>query len=165
MTSLPIEIINLICEWAAVLEQEWVPFFCPKTHNLTYKVNRRCKKLIENGEKILHNNSVAYVIEGVVSINLLYLEDSYRTNYKGILFQYGKNEFKLYIEFDSEKEEFKKENYIYRTMINFEADYDGGNMNMRKHLYLYLNGTQYGLILDAYYEHNTCNLTILAETY
>jgi hypothetical protein len=166
MTSLPVNVVNLICEWAANDEQEWIPFFCPRTHNLSYKFNKACKKFIEKGDIILHNKLDSYVIEGRVVINFLHGE-SHNINFKGILFQYGKKEFKIYMESDSEHNESQKGKHIYRAMISFTGDYVGGTMN---HYYrylpdLYLNGTQYGSVLDAYYEHNTVNLWFNVEKF
>jgi hypothetical protein len=156
MTSLPVNVVNLICEWAAHHEQERIPFFCPRTHKLSYKFNRYCKKLIEKGNIILHNRLDSYVIEGMVNINFLN-GDFHNINFKGILFQYGKDGFNIYIECDSENDESKKGKYIYRAMISFIADDEGGMMNLRCQLFpdLFLNGTQYGEVIDAYYEHNT----------
>jgi hypothetical protein len=118
MTSLPINLVNLICEWAADYEQEWILFFCPKTGRSSYKVNNLCKKLTENGEIVYHQHFNSCVIEGTVNVNFVYLRNNYNINYKGILFQYGKDEFKMYIEFDSEKDNTKKEKYIDRAMEN-----------------------------------------------
>jgi hypothetical protein len=156
MTSLPVNVVNLICEWAAHHEQKWIPFFCPRTHNLSYKVNKYCKKLIDNGNVILHNSLDSYVIEGMVNINFLN-GDIHNINFKGIVFQYGKVGFNIYIECDSENDESKKGKYIYRAMISFIADDEGGMMNLRCQLFpdLFLNSTQYGEVIDAYYQHNT----------
>ena len=166
MTSLPVNVVNLICEWAADDEQEWIPFFCPKTHNLRYKINRRCKNFIENGDKILHNRLDSYLIEGTVNVTFINLGDTLNINFKCILFQYGK-EFSIYIEFDSENAESKQGKYIYRAMIYFSTmsyggimyNYEGRTTN------LYLNGTNYGMIVDAHYEHDIGEVSIFVEKY
>ena len=44
MKELPVNIVNLICEWTVDYEVEWYPFFCPKTHKLSWKINKYCKK-------------------------------------------------------------------------------------------------------------------------
>jgi len=171
MRGLPVNIVNLICEWAADAEQEWIPFFCPKTHKLSYKVNKNSIKFIENADIILHNRFDSYLIEGQVNINFLerglYLVDTYSTYFKGILFQYGKNEFKIYTEFDSEKDESKKGKHIYRTMTYFQGTPEGGDMinYLGKCPNLYLNGTISSLVLEAYYDYNLSQLNLSIENF
>jgi hypothetical protein len=48
MKSIPIDIINYICEFAAGENKLWYPFFCPKTEKLSWKINRYCSKYILN---------------------------------------------------------------------------------------------------------------------
>jgi len=43
MVSLPVNIVNLICEWAGQEDIDWYPFFSPKTHNLSWKVNKHSR--------------------------------------------------------------------------------------------------------------------------
>lgn len=166
MTSLPVNVVNLICEWAADDEQEWMPFFCPKTHKLSYKFNRACKNFIEKGDVILHNRLDSYLIEGIVNVTFINLGDTFNINFKGILFQYG-GEFSMYIEFDSENVESKQDKYIYRSMIHFSAmsyggmmyNYEGRTTN------LYLNGTNFGIVVDAHYEHDIEEVSLFVEKY
>lgn len=54
MVKIPIDIINLICEWAAQEDIDWYPFFCPKSHNVSWKVNKYSKKFLKKGDIILH---------------------------------------------------------------------------------------------------------------
>ena len=167
MTTLPVNVVNLICEWAADADQEWIPFFCPKTHKLSYRVNMYSRKFIENGNIILHNRLDSYLIEGMITINFIN-GDIHNINFKGILFQYGKDWFNIYIECDSENDESQKGKYIYRAMISFIADDEGGMMNNIRYRFepaLFLNGTQYGSVIDAYYEHNTANLWLHVESF
>ena len=167
MTSLPIILVNIICEWAADSDQEWIPFFCSNTGGLSYKVNKYCNKLIKKGDIILHNILDSYSIEGtVIQVNMK-LGNILTVNYKGILFQCKKDEFKMYIEFDSENNETKKGKHIYRAMINFIADIEGGTMNRycRYVPDLYLNKAIYGIVYDAHYQISRNEISLFMENY
>jgi len=164
-SSLPIILVNIICEWAADSEQEWIPFFCSKTGELSYKVNKHCKNLIKKGDTILHNISDSRSIEGIVVQINMRLGNILTINYRGILFEYKQDEFKMYIEFDSEVNETKKGKHIYRAMINFITDIEGGTMNRRYITDLYLNGAIYGIVYDAHYEFNRNEISLFVENY
>jgi hypothetical protein len=53
MISLPVNVINYICEFVAGNDKAWYPFFCPKTHKLSWKVNPYCNKFINSSKKFL----------------------------------------------------------------------------------------------------------------
>jgi hypothetical protein len=173
MTSLPVNVVNLICEWAAQDDMDRYPFFCPKTHKLSWKINKYSKNLIEKGNIILHDASCAsYVIEGAFSIydkkNFEAVRDSH---YRGILFQHIDGLFDIYIESDSEKDITKKDKYIYRAMLKFNKDDDDDEEDVQTSIrashqqYLYLNGTNYGEILDALFNYDDKEISLYIESF
>ena len=70
MVSIPIDIVNYICGFAAGEDKLWYPFFCPKTYKLSWKVNKYSKKFRERGDIILHNSPNSYMIEGIIDIHI-----------------------------------------------------------------------------------------------
>lgn len=45
MITIPIDIVNYICELASSNDKNWYPVFCPKTNKLSWKVNKNSRKL------------------------------------------------------------------------------------------------------------------------
>lgn len=167
MIGLPINVVNLICEWAAHAEQEWIPFFCPKTHKLSYKVNKHSRKFIENGNIILHNRLDSYLIEGTIDIHNG-LAGEYSLHYKSIIFQHIDYTFNLYLEVDTETDNTKKDKFIYRAMLSFDGTPEGGLLRTSKNTTydLYLNGTLYGFIYDAWCNYRNNNrMGLIIENY
>lgn len=165
MRTLPINIINLICEWASEIDQEWIPFFCQKTHNLSYKVNKYCKKLIEKGDIILHNTLETYMIDLNVYIDNSKTREIFRdASCKCILYQYIDGSFNIYIEVDSERDSNKKDKFIYRAMLKFDGDNFGGTLSFNTQ-YLYLNGTNYATIYDGWFNNTDKELILFIETF
>ena len=153
MTLLPVNVVNLICEWAADSEQEWIPFFSPKTHNLSYKVNKYNKKYIKNADTIVHNRFDIYKIKGNLELHHIKGTEFQQFKYEAIVFQYSERLFKLYIEFDSEQVPEKKDKYIYRIMLDFKGDINGAQITHNGQ-FIYLNGTIYSIIEDGYMNMN-----------
>lgn len=171
MKGLPVNIVNLICEWRADSVEEWIPFFCPKTHKLSWKVNNYCDKWKKNGDIILRNRLDSYMMEGVITLVYNRNVDFLHTTFKAVLWQYVDGSFKMYIEFDSEIKEDKKDKYIYRAMIDFEGGTEGGSyqplISQKGIEDVYLNGTQYGMINWATFEYSNVRpeLTIQIDRY
>ena len=59
MTSIPIDIVNYICEFDAGRDKPWYPFFSPKTEKVSWKVNPYCIKHIQLAKKFLNEIRVA----------------------------------------------------------------------------------------------------------
>lgn len=167
MKGLPVNIVNLICEWTVDEEIEWYPFFCPKTHKLSWKVNKYSKKLMERGDIIIHNRADSYVIEGRIDIHVG-LDGYYDLKYRAIMFEYVDKAFCIYIEADSEKDSLKKGRHIFRSMLTFDAEDEGGILStMQRNNYdLFLNGTNFGFIYDGWYNYGRDNkIVLLTERY
>lgn len=171
MKGFPVNIVNLICSWAAQEDIDWYPFFCPKTHKLHWKVNKYSKKFREKGDIILHNRLDSYMIEGMIDIHIGYgwLQGGYNNlKYRAIKFQYMDSKFGLYIEVEPETDLSQNE-YIFRTMLSFEQEDEGGNLIERRknsNFDLFLNGTNFGLIYDGWYNYGRDNkIVLLAENY
>ena len=167
MRGLPVNVVNLICEWAAQDDIDWYPFFCPKTHKLSWKVNKHSRKFIENGNIILHNRLDSYIIEGMIDIHSG-LSGENGLKYKGILFQFIDCTFNLYIEIDSEIDNSKKDKFIYRSMLSFDGTPEGGLLRTTPNIIydLYLNGTCYGFIYDAWFNyHDNNRMGLIIENY
>lgn len=176
MVRLPVNIINLICEWAAQEDIEWYPFFCPKTHKLSWKVNKYSKKWLEKGDLILHNKLDSFLVKGRLRFlhryNGIILDN---INFEAIIWKYINKTFKMYISFDSEIKENLKEKYIYRTMLDFEGTLEEGLVQDNYHIIsfssnrkdIYLNNSIFGLIESASfaYEDSIPELFILIDTY
>lgn len=168
MKGLPINIVNLICEWAAQEDVDWYPFFCPKTHKLSWKVNKYSRKHLERGDIIFHNILDSYLVKGELRFSHIYnglIIDN--IHFEAIVWQYIDGTFKMYIEFDSEINQDLKEKYIFRTMINFGRATEDEFYNTSKKDDIYLNGSIYGTIESASFVNYTTptNLLILIDTY
>jgi hypothetical protein len=168
MRGLPVNVVNLICEWAAQDDIDWYPFFCSKTHKLSWKVNKHSRKFIENGNIILHNRLDSYVIEGIIDIHNGLSGEYELLHYKGILFKFIDCTFNLYIEIDTETDNTKKDKFMYRAMLSFDGSPEGGLLRTNPNIIydLYLNGTCYGVIYDAWINyHDNNRMGLLIENY
>ena len=171
MTSLPVNVVNLICEWAAQDDMDRYPFFCPRTHKLSWKINKYSKNLIEKSKIILHDASChSYVFEGLLSIYQERSRNIKDIHYRGILFQHIGGIFYIYIESDSETEITKKDKYIYRAMLKFNKlrhNEDGiaADIICSHQHYLYLNGTNYGEILDGVFNYDIKEIALYIELF
>lgn len=163
MISIPVNIVNLICEWAAVSEDEWVPFFSPKTHKLSYKVNKYNKKYIKKAETIYHTRFDINKIQGNLELHNIKTFEFQQFKYEAIVLKYIDNLYTLYIEFASEK----KDTYIYRTMLDFKSNIDGvDKLTCINEKYLYLNKTIYASIFDGYiYVDNNYDIMLLYKLF
>jgi hypothetical protein len=165
MTSLPVNVVNLICEWAAQDDMDRYPFFCPRTHKLSWKINKYSKKFLKKGNIILHKNSHTRLVEGLIDIcDKRTLEISRNLEYRAIMFKFINGLFSMYIEFDSESDSKKKDKYIYRSMITFEAFNTGGIMN-RDTQFLFLNGTHYGLVHTGIFKLENQKIELFVESF
>jgi hypothetical protein len=165
MTSLPVNVVNLICEWAAGDDMERYPFFCPRTHKLSWKINKYSKKFLKKGEIILHNNLHARLVEGFIDIaDNKTMEVTRNLKYKAILFKYINGLFNMYIEFDSETQPDKKDKYIYRAMITFKA-YNTGGIMQRETQFIYLNGTHYGIVHGGIFKLEDKKIELFIESF
>lgn len=135
MKSIPIDIVNYICEFAAGDDKIWYPFFNPKTEKVTWKVNPYCLKYIKLSRKLLNE-----IIFASVSLhNVINFEERELlcrmirfTNYETIM-------EKLYIEFD---DDHKDNDNIFMMRIMVSVTFS----NYIKNEMLYLNGTPYANI-------------------
>ena len=132
MTSIPIDIVNHICKFAAGKDKVWYPFFSLKTSKVSWKVNPYCSKMHELAWEILvfiqffpltfHNYKTGE--ERVVQCRMV---ESMKLNH-------NHNKHKLYIEFDLDDD--INSSYMIRGMLSVS--------NYRfKNDTLYLNGTPY----------------------
>lgn len=165
MTSLPVNVVNLICEWAAQDDMDRYPFFCPRTHKLSWKINKYSKKFIEKGNIILHNNLHTRYVEGLIDIcNTKTFEVSRNLPYKAILFKYINGLFNMYIEFDSETQPERKDKHIYRAMLTFER-YNTCGIMQSNTPFIYLNGTHYGIVHGGLYKLENKKIELVIETF
>ena len=58
MTSLPIDVINVICGWTAQEDVDWYPQFDVKTEKLRWKVNKYSKKFRALGAKLVSRTCI-----------------------------------------------------------------------------------------------------------
>jgi hypothetical protein len=165
MTSLPVNVVNLICEWAAGDDMERYPFFCPRTHKLSWKINKHSNKFLKKGDIILHNNLHARLVEGLIDIcNTKTMEVTRNLAYKAVLFKYINGLFSMYIEFDSETQPDKKDKYICRAMVTFEA-YNRGGIMKGETQFIYLNGTHYGLVHGGVFKLEDKKIELFIESF
>jgi hypothetical protein len=161
---IPIDVVNLICEFAAGSDKLWYPRFCPKTHKVSWKVNKHyvkqspiCYYMFE-----LYNK---YVIEGDVRLFNDKLFTEFRGRHKTIVYDYG-DTLKLYIEFDSETDPDKQNKFIYRTFthVHILTDYRYCH-SMSGVRDLFLNGTLYGYIDAVALDNTTKAIDIYYDNY
>lgn len=165
MTSLPVNVVNLICEWAAGDDMDRYPFFCPKTHKLSWKINKYSKKFLKKGDIILHNNLHTRLVEGLIDIcDKKLLEVTRNLKYKAILFKYINGLFSMYIEFDSETQPDKIDKHIYRAMVTFES-YNAGGIMYCDTPFIYLNGTHYGLVHGGIFKLEDKKIELFIESF
>ena len=157
MISLPVDILNYICEFAAGNDKYWYPFFSPKTHKLSWKVNPYCNRLIISSKKFL--NPIREV--GLTFYNAKTNEEIERQS-KIIVFNESEPYVKkIYIEFDSDDDNSGK--FMLRGLLT------SFNHNIKPHKSLYLNGTEYANInfgwMPNIWNRDRARMTIEYETY
>jgi hypothetical protein len=159
MLSMPINLVNLICEWASGDDSKWYPFFCIKTNKLSWKVNKYYKKYSELLKTILKNN---YKIEGIIHLYNINSRITIKQNFKALLFEYNYYMCKLYLELNLNQEEesiYSMTNF-YKT-IDDTDEYTDINHNYKN--YIYLNDENIGLIKDGYYLKNMKKVVLYYE--
>jgi hypothetical protein len=153
MVSIPINIVNLICEFAAGDDKNWYPFFNPKTEILSWKVNRFSKKWNKNAEIILHKN--LYIVEGRVSItsyrNWVISYPNMEFNYKAIILKES-GFIKMFLEFGENNET----NFHSMLYLIDKNDYSFKITNRIE--YVYIDKTIYAEIDNVIYEKTTNDL-------
>ena len=158
---IPIDVVNLICEFAAGNDKLWYPRFSLKTHKVSWKVNKHyvkpspvCYYMFE-----IYNK---YVIEGNVT---LYNNSSYTPQFIGrhktIVYDSG-DTLKLYIEFDSETDPDKQNQFIYRVFVNvcmlsghrhYHSMNSGSGLFLNDMLYGYIYAVSLNIINKSIYIH------------
>lgn len=155
MISIPIDIVNYICELAAGHDKLWYPFFSPKTEKLSWKVNPHCMKYIIYSEKLLNpiKEDILYFYNGKTG-------DSILTKCRMVVFdQFDYCVKKIYIEFDSSDD--SDSNNIGKFM--FRGLLKTLNSNIKSRDSMYLNGTEYATILHGWFS-NVSNRDIITST-
>ena len=168
MISLPINVINLICEWAAQEDIDWYPFFSPKNHRLSWKVNKYSKKFMKRADIIMRNKFTNPVIHGTIRLYNITTLDTHFTNYKAIFLQYCEGRIptcELYIEFDSETKLENQNKFIFRGKVNFDIFDKDGYQKLPSLFTLYLNNTPYGLIRYCSFDGEDFNMLMRIELF
>jgi hypothetical protein len=170
MKSLPVNVINLICEWAAKDDTDWYPFFCQKTHKLSWKVNKYSKNLIEKGNIVMHNPIFTKpIIEGTITLSNTSTFDTYITKctltFLKIFSVRNNIYYELYVQFDSENDVNKKDKFIYRSKINFRQIENYWEFIYENEYYLYLNSSPYALIRDCYIDTIDFRMNMIIELF
>jgi hypothetical protein len=159
---IPINLVNLICEWAPGDDLNWYPFFCVKTHKVSWKVNKYCKKYSEIAEVILKNSCK---IEGIINLYNINARITIKKKFEALLFKYNYYTCKLYLQFNLED----NEGSLCRSMTNFyktidETDqYSDINHNYKN--YIYFNDKNIGLIKDGYCLQNMKKIVLYYEQF
>jgi len=157
MVSIPIDIVNYICELAASNNKKWYPFFSPKTGKVSWKVNPYCLEWIYSSKKIL--NPIREV--NLSFYNTKTLEEIERRCRAIVFNQYEIYIKKVYIEFDSDDDNSEK--FMLRGLLT------SFNHNIKPHESLYLNGTEYAIInfgwMPNIWNRDTARIRIEYETY
>jgi len=134
MVSIPVDIVNYICELAAGNDKVWYPFFSPKTGEVTWKVNPYCSKSHQLARKFLNEiKAVPLIFYNVKTVEEREIQCR--------MIHFRQSEVfidKLYIEFDSDNNIYS--NYMMRAMVVVF------NNGINKDEMLYLNGTPYANI-------------------
>lgn len=135
MVSIPIDVINYICEFAAGSDKKWYPFFSPKTGIVSWKVNPYCDKSLR-----LSNSLLNPIIESTVIFHNNKTNETSLKKSRLILFKNLElKKTKIYIEFDADADNDNNSGkFMFRCLTNL---YYGFSKSM-----LYLNGTLYGEI-------------------
>jgi hypothetical protein len=158
MKSIPIDIVNYICEFAASNDKLWYPFFSPKTENVSWKVNPYCTKYNQLARKFLNEIRVA----PLTFYNVKTVEER-QIKCRAIDFIQPEalHIEKIYIEINLDED--SNGSFMARAMIVFPNN--GINKNM-----LYLNGIPYANInfvwmvpISSFYRYG--RITIGYETY
>lgn len=157
MVTLPIDIVNYICEFAAGDDKLWYPFFSPKTGKVTWKVNPYCLKYIDLSNKLM--NPIKYV--NLLFYNVKTNEEIEKQCKIIILNEIDIYIKKIYIEFDSDDNNNGK--FMLRAMLNIF------NHIINPDISLYLNGTEYATInfgwISNIWNRETAGMIIEYETY
>lgn len=172
---LPIDVINIICEFAAGSDKKWYPQFSPKTHRIKWKVNKYCKYWLEKASCMYHEPSYShsYTVEGEMCLINNKTMTTIERKHKTIIYQFARNEFQMYIQFDSENNPNLQNKHIYRTHVNMIGTHRGGYYKVGQHMdeivgesILYLNNIMYGFICWVDFNVSRNNyLTIDCENY
>lgn len=160
MINLPIDVINLICQFAASHDKIWYPQFSPKTHRLKWKVNKFCKKIND----LIQKKYALKQIRGTVTLSITN-EDIYITNFNANVFG-----ALWYITFDSENEKNKQDKHIYYTSLIYKERNDFrpvlDEYIFKNNRNLYLNGTIYAYLSEMpYYDDINRELTLFASRF
>jgi len=135
MLSIPIDIVNYICEFAADNNKLWYPFFSPKTEKVSWKVNRYCTKYNTLSRKLLNET----IIANLTLFNVKTFEER-DTQCKIMIFNqieyYMK---KIYIEFNTDDDNSGR--FMFRGILTTVNHYIVKNDD------IYLNRTPYASII------------------
>ena len=135
MASIPIDIVNHICEFAAGRDKVWYPFFSPKTLKVSWKMNRYCSKINQLARNILINE-IEFVI---LTFYNYYTGEQRNFQCRMINFKQTNRLILMYIEFNLD-------NDMIRTMITIDTSYLFG---LQKRDILYLNETPYADVITC----------------
>ena len=159
MKSIPIDIVNYICEFAASNDKLWYPFFSPKTEKVSWKVNPYCTKYHQLARKFLNEIRVA----PLTFYNVKTLEER-EIQSRVIHFRQPEAVYieKIYIEFDLDED--SNGSFMARAMMVVF------NHGINKNDMLYLNGTPYaninfGWVVPRFGPYRNGRITIGYETY
>ena len=134
MKSIPVDIVNYICELAAGKDKVWYPFFSPKTGEMTWKVNPYCSKSHQLARKFLNEIDI-------VPLLFYNVKTGEEMEIECKVLRFRQSEIfmdKLYIEFDLDNNIYSS--YMIRSMIHVM------NHDVRMDDVLYVNGTPYASI-------------------
>lgn len=158
MRSIPIDVVNYICEFASGKNKLWYPCFSPKTGKVSWKVNPYCIKYLKYSKKLLNP---------LIHVNLTFYNVKTREDReilcRMIILDFHNDVYdKIYIEFNLDDD--KSEKFMTRGMLSVL------NHDVRPHDIIYLNGTPYaevhfGWAPNRFSYSNQKRLTIGYETY
>jgi len=167
MRGLPINIINLICKWARSEETIWFPFFCPKTHKLSWKVNKYSKKFIENGNILNRNLLNNSLLNGTIK---LYNYSTYNiniSNYQAILLKIEsgrKTTLEFYLQFFKfKKSENENNDDMFRGKVDFYLFENDLDIRLSEYYTLFLNNKPYALIHECNINKSNYNMNMEIE--
>lgn len=161
--SLPIDVINLIYEFAVGHDEIWYPMVSPKTHKVRWRVNKHCTSFLKRNPLLCNTR----VLEGNVLLENHKLFTRFTGTHRTIIHEYVNGTSALYIEFDSETEQDKMDKYVYRSWVQVINTDEGFYSMPNKHQSeLYLNHILYGFIHWVSFEYDYRNLLkIVCENY